>query len=122
MRQSTSFGQDFKDNISGITSIVENLVGVSRQTLSKPSATDFRTRGEMILQDLASANDKLEELGESMMNSPQSKTLKQRLASSSYEIAKVGACALFCQRWRYSTRSPPSIVIQYVKELISLIE
>ena len=90
MRQSTSFGQDFKDTVSGITTIVDNLVTVSRRTLAKPSASDFRTRGELILQDLAQANDKLEELGESMVNSPQSKTLKQRLASSSYEIAKVG--------------------------------
>ncbi|KAJ3044724.1 component of the polarisome [Rhizophlyctis rosea] len=98
MRQSTTFGQEFKDTVSGITTIVDNLVTVSRRTLSKPSASDFRTRGELILQDLAAANQKLEELGESMVSSPQSKSLKQRLASSSYEIAK------------------------YVKELISLIE
>ncbi|KAI9094657.1 hypothetical protein DFS34DRAFT_582702 [Phlyctochytrium arcticum] len=98
MRQSTTFGQDFKDTVSGITSIVDNLVTVSRRTLSKPSATEFRNKGELILQDLGNANLKLEELGVSMVNSPGSKTLKQRLASSSYEIAK------------------------YVKELISLIE
>ncbi|KAJ3290305.1 component of the polarisome [Borealophlyctis nickersoniae] len=98
MRQSTTFGQDFKDTVRGITDIVDNLVSVSRRTLAKPSAVEFRTRGEMILQDLANANQKLEELGVSMVNSPQSKSLKQRLASSSYEIAK------------------------YVKELISLIE
>jgi hypothetical protein len=97
MKQSTSFGQEFTDTVNGITSIVENLVKVATQTLSKPSAAQFRDRGLAILQDLSSANVRLEELGVSMVNSPQSKTLKQRLASSSYEIAK------------------------YVKELISLI-
>ena len=98
MRQSTSYGQEFQDTISGITGIVDNLVKVSKRTLNRPSANDFRTRGETILQELTSANSKLEELGNSMVNSPQSRTLKQKLASASYEIAK------------------------FVKELISLIE
>ena len=96
MRQSTSFGQDFTDTVNRISNIVENLVKVSRRTLSKNSS--IRDRGENILNDLSSANIKLEELGISMVNSPPSKSLKQKLASSSYEIAK------------------------YVKELISLIE
>ena len=98
MRQSQTFGDDFKDTIAGITSIVDNLVGVSRRTLSRPSAAQFRDRGETILGDLTAANEKLERLGDDMIESPQSKTLKQKLASASYEIAK------------------------YVKELISLIE
>ncbi|KAJ3190530.1 component of the polarisome [Irineochytrium annulatum] len=96
--QTGAFGQEFKDTVSGITSIVENLVAVSRRTLSTPSASAFKQRGEKILEDLSAANLNLEQLGVSMVNSPQSKTLKQRLASSSYEIAK------------------------YVKELIGLIE
>ncbi|RKO85421.1 hypothetical protein BDK51DRAFT_48026, partial [Blyttiomyces helicus] len=98
MRSQNSVGQEFTMTVSGITSIVDSLVGVSRRTLSRPSAADFRSQGEMILRDLSDANLKLEELGRSMVEAPQSKTLKQRLASSSYEIAK------------------------YVKELISLIE
>lgn len=89
MRQSTTFGKEFKDTISGITSIVDNLVSVSRDTLNQPEATTFRNNGESILQELSNSNVKLEELGASMIDSPQSKTLKQRLASSSYEIAKV---------------------------------
>ncbi|KAJ3413524.1 component of the polarisome [Chytridiales sp. JEL 0842] len=88
MRQSTSFGQEFTDTVRGITSIVDNLVKVASRTLSKPSGVEFRNRGEAILQELESANIRLEELGVSMINSPQSKTLKQKLASSSYEIAK----------------------------------
>ncbi|KAI8822407.1 uncharacterized protein EV422DRAFT_523906 [Fimicolochytrium jonesii] len=98
MRQSTSFGQSFSDTVTSITTIVDNLVTVSRTTLAKPAAAEFQTRGEMILQDLSNSNVKLDELGRNMLAMPQSKTLKQKLASSSYEIAK------------------------YVKELISLIE
>jgi hypothetical protein len=89
MRQSSSFGEDFKETISGITSIVDNLVSVSRETLNSPVADSFRQQGEAILKELSSSNIKLEELGNNMINSPQSKTLKQRLATSSYEIAKV---------------------------------
>ncbi|TPX71731.1 hypothetical protein SpCBS45565_g00893 [Spizellomyces sp. 'palustris'] len=98
MRQTSTLTPDFSATVSGITSIVDNLVTVSQSTLSKPSALEFRSRGEGILSDLSAANIRLEELGKSMVSEPGSKSLKQRLASSSYEIAK------------------------YVKELISLIE
>ncbi|KAH9275123.1 hypothetical protein BASA83_002347 [Batrachochytrium salamandrivorans] len=98
MRQSSNFGQGFKDTVTGITNIVDNLVEVSRSTLNRPPGAEFLERGENILQELSTANIRLDELGTSMINSPQSKTLKQKLASSSYEIAK------------------------FVKELISLIE
>ncbi|KAJ8323227.1 hypothetical protein, variant [Batrachochytrium dendrobatidis JEL423] len=98
MRQSSSFGQGFKDTVGGITSIVDNLVDVSRDTLNRPPGAAYRANGGEILKELAAANIRLDELGTSMINSPQSKALKQKLASSSYEIAK------------------------FVKELISLIE
>lgn len=98
MKQNTPVGQEFDDTVRSITDIVYNLVKVSTHTLSKPSAARFRADGEAILKDLSKANIDLEDLGISMLNSPQSKTLKQKLASSSYEIAK------------------------FVKELISLIE
>ncbi|KAJ1547198.1 hypothetical protein HK405_006475, partial [Cladochytrium tenue] len=97
MKQNAPIGQEFDDTVRTITDIVFNLVKVSTNTLNKPSAAQFRGRGEAILQDLSSANVRLEDLGVSMLSSPQSKSLKQKLASSSYEIAK------------------------YVKELISLI-
>ncbi|KAI9341555.1 hypothetical protein DFJ73DRAFT_843655 [Zopfochytrium polystomum] len=98
MKSNAPIGQEFDDTVRSITDIVFNLVKVSNNTLNKPSAAQFRNSGEAILQDLSAANIKLEDLGVSMLSSPQSKSLKQKLASSSYEIAK------------------------YVKELISLIE
>ncbi|KAI8810128.1 hypothetical protein BJ742DRAFT_802247 [Cladochytrium replicatum] len=101
MRQTSTLGQEFADTVRTITSIVENLVDVSRSTFAnKPSAASFRGVGESILRALEESNRSLDELGTSLINGGpnQSKTQKQRLASSSYEIAK------------------------YVKELISLIE
>jgi hypothetical protein len=88
MKQNAPVGQEFDDTVRSITDIVYNLVKVSTQTLSKPSAARFRAEGDAILKDLSKANINLEDLGISMLNSPQSKTLKQKLASSSYEIAK----------------------------------
>ncbi|KAJ3330386.1 component of the polarisome [Blyttiomyces sp. JEL0837] len=88
MKQNSSDGAEFNDTVRNITGIVSNLVKVSSRTLSKPSASSIRQRGEAIIQDLGAANVKLEDLGIAMMNSPQSKTLKPKLASSSYEIAK----------------------------------
>ncbi|KAJ3213298.1 component of the polarisome, partial [Clydaea vesicula] len=88
MRQSTTFGQEFKDTVSGITSIVDHLVIIAHKTLSKPEGNAYRQKGEIILEDLSNANVTLQNLGVNMISSPQSKTLKQKLASSSYEIAK----------------------------------
>lgn len=98
MRQSTSFGKDFQDTVSSITTIVDNLVVVSRRTLSLSSANEYREDGESILEDLSKANINLSELGNSIIDQPQSKSIKQKLASSAYDIAK------------------------FVKELIGLIE
>ncbi|KAJ1569813.1 component of the polarisome [Nowakowskiella sp. JEL0078] len=104
--QSSSLSQvqqdnDFRENVKGITVIVENLVTVSFDTLhNQATAKDIRDKGEIILKKLEEANSNLIELGKSLeiVQGGQTKTVKQKLASSSYDIAK------------------------YVKELISLIE
>ncbi|KAJ1554651.1 component of the polarisome [Nowakowskiella sp. JEL0078] len=92
---------DFRDNVKGITVIVENLVSVSSDTLrNQASARNIQEKGEGILKKLEEANGNLIDLGKSLeiSHGGQTKTVKQKLASSSYDIAK------------------------YVKELISLIE
>jgi hypothetical protein len=86
MRSSDSF--DFEDTVQGITQIVENLVVVSQKTLQRTTAAHLRRDGEASLHDLSDANERLSELGRSV-NESQSKQLKQKLAGSSYEIAKV---------------------------------
>ncbi|KAI9205315.1 uncharacterized protein BJ171DRAFT_501757 [Polychytrium aggregatum] len=98
MRQQSQFGQEFRDTVGRITTIVSNLLGVSRSTLSKPGAQYYHQEGMAILGLLEQANYSLDELGNRIMQNPQSKTTKQQLASSSYDIAK------------------------YIKELINLIE
>ncbi|TPX34756.1 hypothetical protein SmJEL517_g02757 [Synchytrium microbalum] len=93
MRQNTPVGHEFKDTVGNITKIVDNLIKVSRRTLSSPSALSkptFASSGDRLLQQLSSANLQFGNLGDSMVNSPQSKTLKQQVAASSYEIAKCG--------------------------------
>lgn len=98
MRQSGTFGHEFHETVTGITGIVENVVSVSQKTLSRPFAAPFRDRGEGILVELGVANTSLTQLGQGLLNSPSSKSLKQKVASCSYEIAK------------------------HVKELISVVE
>ncbi|KAJ3241069.1 component of the polarisome [Chytriomyces hyalinus] len=98
MRQNQTFGPDFTATVSSISTIVTSIVQVSGITMSKPSAAGFRVRGLEILADLKESSGKIGELGANLVAQPSSKALKQRIASSSYEIAK------------------------FVKELISLIE
>lgn len=89
MRQTSVYGDEFKDTVSGITTIVDNLITVTRGTIGGPNGGPYKDRGENILDDLGDANATLENLGDSMVKDPQSRSLKQKLASSSYEIAKV---------------------------------
>lgn len=90
MRQSTSYGQDFKDTVAGITNIVDELVTATQSAFGQPSASHLRVQGEEILRSLRSSNEKLQELGESIVNIPQAqaKGVKQKLASASYDVAK----------------------------------
>ncbi|KAI8615600.1 hypothetical protein BC830DRAFT_1121817 [Chytriomyces sp. MP71] len=98
MRQNQSFGAEFTSTVASISTIVTSIVSVSTITMGKSSAAGFRVRGLEILADLKESSGKIGELGANLVAQPGSKALKQRIASSSYEIAK------------------------FVKELISLIE
>ena len=89
MRSATTFGPEFKNVIQGITSIVSSVIAVSRNTLATPAGRSYNQQGEHILADLQISNEKLETLGDDMIQSPQNKAIKQKMAASSYEIAKV---------------------------------
>lgn len=96
--QTSNLSSDFIRTVHSITSIVDKLVEISTRTIDTPAASQFRAKGKNILDRLTFANRKLEELGQNITSMPNSKSLKQDLASASYDIAK------------------------HVKELISLIE
>ncbi|KAJ3219198.1 component of the polarisome [Dinochytrium kinnereticum] len=87
MRQSAN-GEEFRDIISGITRTVNEVINESDGSTLEMASGDLRDRIKPVLDDLAAANQKLNDLGYSILEQPQSKTLKQRIASSSYDIAK----------------------------------
>ncbi|KAJ3098420.1 component of the polarisome [Phlyctochytrium planicorne] len=97
MRQSAN-GEEFRDIIAGITRTVNEVIRESDRCTMEVGSDDLRDRTKPVLDDLTAASHKLDDLGYSILEQPQSKTLKQRIASSSYDIAK------------------------FVKELISIIE
>lgn len=78
----------------------------SPQASSVPQATELRNQGEMVLEDLENSLDLLIEMKEQLEAEPElahsssadAKSVKQKLASASFDIAK------------------------YTKELVSLIE
>ncbi|KAJ1549635.1 hypothetical protein HK405_001061 [Cladochytrium tenue] len=72
-----------------VTGLVGTVVQVATRTLSRPSAGRIREDGERAARDLANANAGLEGLVAGISpTSPQSAQVRQKLASSSYEIAK----------------------------------
>lgn len=88
MRQASPYGSQFQAVIGEITSIVSLVAQKSFQTLSRSSALSIRDDGEIILNDLTTSNETLKELGNEIVDNPDSKNIKPRLAACSYEIAK----------------------------------
>jgi len=87
LRESTSFDNDFLDNVNNITSIVDEIINESHDTLDSLNANEYKPDIENILLDLTNSNSKLDELGQKMISQPQSKSTKQQIASASYDIA-----------------------------------
>jgi len=87
LRQSSTFDNEFLDIVNGITSIVDEIINESHDTLDSLSASEYKPDIEDILLDLTNSNSKLDELGQKMISSPQSKSTKQQIASASYDIA-----------------------------------
>lgn len=71
-----------------ITEIVDRVLSTSGATVNKPFCAGFRGRADEILDELSAANEALVGLGKTLVEMPGSKSLKQKVASSSYEIAK----------------------------------
>jgi hypothetical protein len=87
MRQN-SFGPEFKETINNITTVVENLTSVSKDTLNESALdTTQQQKGLGILKLLSESNSKLSDMGASMVSSTQ-KPSKQKLAAAAYEVAK----------------------------------
>ena len=95
MRQPGPFGQEFLDIVHGIIDVVQHVIKESRLTLS---TTELSANASLVLKDLSSVCLELDTIGKDMTGPTPSNGLKQKMASSSYEIAK------------------------FIKELLSLLE
>jgi len=108
MRSSQIHGEEFKQTIQSIIRIVDLVIQSSKGTLSHVGG-NIGERGDSILSDLGTSQGNLGGLGDAMVNDPQNKSIKQKLAACSYEIAKVTLVFIHSNQ-------------QFVKELISLLE
>ncbi|KAK3846769.1 MAG: hypothetical protein J3R72DRAFT_433535 [Linnemannia gamsii] len=110
--RSSSDSEGISDASDDITKVVDQVIRQTRMTLatpdlvSAPQASELRSQGEMVLEDLENSVDLLIEMKEQLEAEPDlahsssadAKALKQKMASASFDIAK------------------------YAKELVSLIE
>jgi hypothetical protein len=85
MRQPGPYDNTFLDIVKEITTVVESVVKESKAALS---GTDVSNSAGVILGDLTSVSGQLSNFGREMVESAPTKNLKQKMASSSYEIAK----------------------------------
>ncbi|KAJ3261211.1 component of the polarisome [Boothiomyces macroporosus] len=86
--KTTPVDSEFRQTIEGISKIVATLINESSATI-RGAPSDLQTQGEIVLDKLKGANQSLVEYSDQMAVSPGSKQIKQQIASSSYEIAKV---------------------------------
>ena len=87
-----SYVNEVTDSITTITTIVQNVIVVARDSFNSPAGESFADRGKMILKDLEISVDKLDQMRDSISSDREdfanNKTLKQSLASAAFDIAK----------------------------------
>jgi hypothetical protein len=90
MRNSVDFGNDFLNIVKDITTIVDDIVYFTKKALEFNTGLDeyVRNDGDAILLDLQDSGATLKAFGDDMVNGEESKVLKQKLATNSYDIAK----------------------------------
>ncbi|KAF9994871.1 component of the polarisome [Entomortierella chlamydospora] len=110
--RSSADPEDIRDASENIAKVAELVIRETRQTLSSedaisaPQAIELRNQGEMVLEDLENSLDLFFEMRDQVEQEPElaqststeAKSVKQKLASACFDIAK------------------------YTKELVSLIE
>ena len=84
--KTSSFGPSFKQTVSNITSVVDNLIHVAKSSLANSSAAGIKMQADPVVQNLSESNGRLGEMGEAM--SGEKKPSKQKLAGGAYEVAK----------------------------------
>ncbi|CAG8561313.1 7706_t:CDS:10 [Paraglomus occultum] len=87
-----SYVNEVTDSITTITTIVQNVIVVARDSFNSPAGESFADRGKMILKDLEISVDKLDQMRDSISSDREdfanNKILKQSLASAAFDIAK----------------------------------
>ncbi|KAJ3115385.1 component of the polarisome [Nowakowskiella sp. JEL0407] len=91
--------EEFMRNVEMIITVVEEVVGTSTESIESVGrgggSEVLMGEGMEVLKKLENANLGLKSLGMSLQKNGQSKTVKQRLASCSYDIAKVKNLVVF---------------------------
>lgn len=85
MRQTTLDNSVFNSTITNITAIVKLVTQTSSSSLI---STPFFESSQPIIVDLERTGDEISKFGGMLAATPESKTMKQKLATSSYGIAK----------------------------------
>ena len=88
MRSTSCSGPELKRFISEITDHIGVVVKESDQTFSQHGSSSLVSTATNLLDLLSRAKDTLQQLGDDIMDQPGNKALKQKIANTSYEIAK----------------------------------
>lgn len=87
--RSSNFNAQFLTIVQQITTTVTDLAKECQESFDHvPSLRHFKSQGDPILLQLNQCNAKLNELGNQIVDNPDSKLNRQKLASASYEVAK----------------------------------
>ncbi|KAH6559731.1 hypothetical protein BASA60_003246 [Batrachochytrium salamandrivorans] len=91
MRSASTRGEDLHDLINEIVNFVDNIAYESRGTFDASRGAmhpDMRADAEDVISTMIDSRERLLVLCDAIMDNPGNKPVKQKVANSSYEIAK----------------------------------
>ena len=88
MRSSSASGHELAKYISVICEHIDTVMYETRGTFKRHGDRDISEKALYIASDLSDTKNLMDSLGSKIGNDPSNKSLKQKIANTSYEIAK----------------------------------
>jgi hypothetical protein len=85
MRQPGPYGKEFMEIVNSIATIVD---AVAQESAANLAGSHIETPSKPIIIQLSTVKDEMKSIGKEMVMEAPTKSLKQKMASCSYEIAR----------------------------------
>ena len=101
MKKPATTGEELSGLVNDISQCVDNIIYETQGTIDTAPglSNDLLNDADDVLAILGDIRNELLDLGDDIIDQPGDRQIKQKVANSSYEIAKVFCVDLACQRF-----------------------